>query len=103
MAFLRALAGLLLLLAAISLISDLTRVSTGGQFTLIPALSHWKSMAPQSLTAVSTFVQKSLHPALWDPVLVRILALPVWLLVGALGLLLAIVGRKKRRVNIYAN
>ena len=103
MAFLRILAGIVLLIAVIVLISDITRVSTGGSVALTSTLSYWKSAAPQSLTAVSGFVQRNLHSALWDGFLVRILLLPAWSLLGALGVILALIGRKKRRVNIYSN
>ena len=97
------LAWILLLLAVIALTSDLTRTATGGPRAFTSALSYWQSMSPQSLASTSGFIRKSLHPLLWDAGLLRILILPTWLLLGAIGLLCAVVGRRKRRVNIFAN
>ena len=67
------------------------------------SLVHWKALSPQSLAAFTSFVQHAMHPLVWDPVLVRLLVLPAWLLLGALGITCGLLGRKKRRVNIYAN
>ena len=103
MAVLRALAWICLLIAMIALVGDLTRANTGGPMVMTSSLAHWKSMAPQSLAAFSGFVQKLVHPALWDPVMTRVLLLPAWLLIGAIGVIMAVLGRRKRRVNIFAN
>lgn len=103
MVILRALAWVILLVALIALVSDVTRATTGGPFIMTSALTHWKTMAPQSLATVAGFTQRWLHPMLWDPALLRVLLLPTWLLLGALALLLGVLGRKKRRINIFAN
>ena len=103
MAFFRLLAWVLLLSAMIALVSDLTRAANGGTFAVTTTLGYWKTVSPQSLAAAATSVQRTLHPLLWDPVCVRLLGLPIWLLIGGLGAVFAVLGRKKRRVNIYAN
>ena len=103
MALFRFLAWVLLLTAMIALVSDLTRAANGGAFTVTTTLGYWKIVSPQSLAASETAVQRGVHPLLWDPVCVRLLGLPIWLLIGGLGAVFAILGRRKRRVNIYAN
>ena len=103
MAVLRALAWIFLLVAMIALVGDLTRANTGGALVMTSSLAHWKSMAPQSLAAFSGFIQKLVHPVLWDPLMTRVLLLPAWLLIGAIGVMTALLGRRKRRVNIFAN
>ena len=103
MAFLRAIAWLLLLIAVISLTSDLTRGNGSASALLTTTLSHWKDVSPGSLAATAAFVRDTISPKAWDPVLVRVLLLPAWALFGALGVALALLGRRKRRVNIYAN
>ena len=60
-------------------------------------------MAPQSLTATMQAIQQKAHPLLWDPVMVRVLLLPAWGLVGTLGIIFGMLGRRKRRINIYHN
>ena len=103
MVLFRFVAWVLLLVAMIALVSDLTRAANGLPFTVTSTLGYWKSVSPQSLAATATAIQRSVHPLLWDPVCVRLLGLPIWLLIGGFGLLMAVLGRKKRRVNIYAN
>ncbi len=103
MAVLRLLAWLFLLLAVIALVSDLTRANATGTFVHTSLYAYWELQAPQSLASFARFVQRTLHARLWDPVLVRVLVLPAWGVLGALGLLLGVLARKKRRVNIYAN
>jgi hypothetical protein len=103
MAFLRVLAWVLLLAAAIALVSDFTRTGTTGSFVGTSILAHWKALSPQSLASAAATVQKSIHPLAWDPLIVRILILPAWLVMGAFAVLCGVLGRKKRRINIYAN
>ncbi len=103
MVVLRVLAWIFLIVATVAFISDLTRSSTTGGMVVTSTLIHWKTFAPQSLAAFTSFVQRTLHPLVWDPVLVRLLILPAWVAIGALGLTCAVLGRKKRRVNIFAN
>jgi hypothetical protein len=103
MALLRALAWIFLLAAVIALVNDLTRANATGLFVQTSLMAYWKTLAPQSLAAFAGFVQRVLSPRLWDPVLVRVLVLPAWMALCAAGLLCALLGRRKRRVNIFAN
>lgn len=103
MALFRFLAWMLLLIAIVALVSDLTRALNGGGLSFTTSYGYWKSVAPQSLYASTAFVQKTLHPVLWDPISLRVLLLPIWLLLGGIGLAMAVLGRRKRRVNIFAN
>ena len=43
------------------------------------------------------------HPGVWNWGVLWLLQLPAWALFGLLGLILAFLGRRRRRVNIYAN
>ncbi|MEQ1647816.1 MAG: hypothetical protein ABL898_04440 [Hyphomicrobiaceae bacterium] len=103
MAVSRWLSGLFLLLGVITLVADLTRYATGGGLQMTSLLAFWKGIAPQSLTAFAGIVQRYAHPYIWDPGFVRLLVLPTAFLCFALGALFGILGRRKRRVNIYAN
>lgn len=100
---LRFLGGLLLLLAAVILIADITNARgnpAGGLWVSIA--KHWGGLAPTSLASSQKAIQ-STSGLLWDPVVKSLLALPAWAVFGALGALLAWIGRRRRRVNIYVN
>ena len=101
--FLRMLAGLFLLLATVALVADLTRYMNGQGLQMTSLFAHWTGLSPQSLKTMGQFVQRYAHPYLWDPAMVRILVLPTWLVLGALGVVFGLLGRRKRRVNIFTN
>jgi hypothetical protein len=64
---------------------------------------HWSKISPQSLASAKSALQKATHPAVWDGGVLRILGLPTFLLFGLLGGVLAYAGRRRERVNIFAN
>ena len=103
MGILRTAAWLFLLVAVIVFTADLTQSANGSAPASSSLLSHWKTTSPGTLAASAAFVQRYTHPKLWDPVLLRVLLLPAWLLIGTLGLVLGLLSRRKRRVNIFAN
>ena len=100
MAVLRIFAGIFFLFAAIALASDFTR--TGG-FAMTSLAAHWKAFSPQMLISAQKAVSTNLHPFVWDPLMWRLISLPAWFLLGALGLTFGYLGRSKRRVNIFIN
>jgi hypothetical protein len=103
MVVLRFLGSVFLLIAVIALVYDGTRALAGGGWTATSLYAHWLKLAPGSLEAAQAAVQRYTHPLLWDPVIRRVLLLPAWLVLGVLGVLLAYLGRRRRRVNVFSN
>lgn len=103
MFFLRLFAGLFLLLAALALIGDVTRSMNTRTTVVTSVATQWRQLSPQSLTNAQNAVSKNVHPLAWDPLIWRLLLLPAWFLFGAIGLVLALLGRRRRRVNIFIN
>jgi hypothetical protein len=102
-AFLRVLAGVFFLVAVIAAVSDATHSLAGSQVVATSAHDHWSRVAPGALAAARASVRRNTHPLVWDAGLARVLQLPAWALLGLVGLLLAYAGRRRRRVNLYAN
>jgi hypothetical protein len=101
---LRSLAGVFFLFAAIAIASDVSRSLSGtGGLIMTSFEAHWRAFAPQLLTSTKDLISLKLHPLAWDPGLRRLLLLPAWFLLGALGLIFAHLGRRQRRVNIFIN
>ena len=48
-------------------------------------------------------VKRATHPLVWDLGLGKVLLLPASLALFALGALFAYAGRRRRRVNVFAN
>lgn len=101
---LRMIARPLLLVAVIALVYDGTRTLAGGAGLVITSFGdHWESFFPAALDTMRIFVNRHLSPVIWELGLLRLLRLPAWVVLGLFGLLLAWIGRKRRRVNIYVN
>jgi hypothetical protein len=101
---LRFLASVVLMVAVIAAVNDVTRsMAAGDRLPPVSTYEHWSKLAPVTLTATRNAVQRNTHPLVWDPVLTTILRLPAWALFGVLAALLAYAGRRRREVNIFAN
>ena len=102
-AFLRILAGFFLLIAVIFAVDDATRSVAAKKMSVMSAFEHWSKLAPSTLAATQNSMQRTTHPLVWSLGVRKVLQLPTWGLFGLTGLILAYAGRRRRRVNIYAN
>jgi hypothetical protein len=100
---LRPFAVLCLLIASVALASDVTRTAGGSGIGLTPVATHWKALSPQSLANAQAAVQRTTHKVVWTGVIAPVLQVPSWILFGSLGACAAIMSRRRREVNIYAN
>jgi hypothetical protein len=103
MAVLRILAGTFFLFAALAFAADATRAINGSGFAMTSLAAHWAAFAPQMLASAKKLVSANIHPLVWDVGIWRLLLLPAWFLLGAIGLIFAHLGRRQRRVNIFIN
>ncbi len=100
---LRFFGGLFLLIGTVILIADLTNarwVMANG--LTVPLAKHWASLSPSSLAASQRAIQ-SASPLLWDPIAKSLLKIPAWSWFALIGVMLAWIGRRRRRVNIFLN
>jgi len=103
LAFFRFLAATFLLIAVIAAVYDGTRSAASGGLVMTSLLEHWSRIAPGLLASAQSGVGRALHPLVWNLGVSKLLAVPTWALFGAVGLLLAYAGRRRRRVNVFAN
>ena len=99
----RFLASVLLLIAVIALVNDATRSRAADRMVTTSAGEQWAKLAPASLKAAQGAVQRYSHPWVWDGAFAKLLLAPTWALLGGLGLVFAYAGRRRRRVNVFAN
>jgi hypothetical protein len=102
-ALFRFLASFLLIVAIILAVSDATRLSDDPQGKAVTVQQTWSAISPASLNGTQTAVQRYTHPVVWQWGMLKVLQLPAWTLFGFMGLVLAYLGRRRRRVNVYAN
>jgi hypothetical protein len=84
----------LLATAFVTLLGDVTRSVAGARLYFTPLGERLMALAPSKLALTQAFVERQVHPFLWDPVLVDLMRLPVWLALGAFGYLAIWLGRK---------
>jgi len=80
----------LLALALITFIYEILMALHGGSYRVIAAGELWFRLHPYSLNLSQAVIQRYVHPAVWDPVIVSMLQWPFWSIFGAPGAVLAI-------------
>ena len=77
-------------------LETMARVKVDDGALMISAYELWYTMWPDSLIHARIVIERDVHPALWDPILVTVLVLPAWLLIGAPGAALLLAFRPSR-------
>ena len=88
-----------LALALITAILDPTRSIAASAVVVKPFGAVWGSVLPASLEASRVAVQTYVHPFVWNPLISTLLALPSWLLLWCVAMILLWIGQ--RRSNPY--
>jgi hypothetical protein len=95
--------GLLCLAAAfILVIYDGTKSIAGNSLSLTTVRALWELINAGSLAKVKPLIDHYAGGLLWDPIMLSILAAPAWALLGLFGILLLVLGRKKKPLIGYA-
>ncbi len=93
----------LLALAVLLAVLDITRSITASSLVITSLLETWSAINATSLEATRTLVENWMA-VLWDPVLLILLQLPSWLVLGALSMLLFwLGGRRATRLGRFAS
>jgi hypothetical protein len=95
--------GFLTLAAAfVALLYDGTKTIAGSDIYYTKLSETWNAVNAGSLQAMQPLIDKRIGHWLWDPVMVNILSRPTWLVLGILGGLLLLIGRRKKPLIGYA-
>ena len=95
--------GLICLAAAfILVIYDGTKSIAANNVYFTSARALWELINAGSLARLKPALESFAGGILWDPVMVSILAAPSWSLLGGFGILLLLMGRKKKPLIGYA-
>jgi hypothetical protein len=94
--------GLICLAAAfILVIYDGTKSIAGNSLYLTSMRTLWELINAGSLQKLKPLIEPHAGGFLWDPVMVGILAAPSWSLLGGFGILLLLLGRRKKPLIGY--
>jgi hypothetical protein len=95
--------GLICLAAAfILVIYDGMKSIAGNNLYLTSVRALWELINAGSLAKLKPLIEPYAGGLLWDPVMVGILGAPSWSLLGGIGILLLILGRRKKPLIGYA-
>ncbi len=101
---LRFLAFVFLLVGTIALVADATPALDGfGPFEPTLFVDHWRGLAPKSVTAAQAALSEATHPWVWDIGVSSLINLPTFFIFGVLGLLAALVGQRRERLDVFVN
>ncbi len=93
----RLLALVFLILAAVTGILDITRSIADSTVVMTTLGKDWFNHSPSTLNLTQALVQRYIHPAVWDPGMVKILLMPSWLVFGVLALIFGLLGRRVKK------
>lgn len=97
------LAGVIFLAAAfILLIYDGAKSIADSRVSIYKLGQLWTDVHAASLQAAQEKVQQSLPAAAWDPLITTLLNQPSWLVFGLIGMLLILLGRRRKPLIGYA-
>jgi hypothetical protein len=95
--------GLWILAAAfIFLIYDGTKSIAGKAVIMKPFGESWNDIHSTSLQLLQPAIERHVAGWLWDPVVLSILTAPTWLVLGIVGIVLIVLGRKQKPLIGYA-
>lgn len=99
--FMLRLIGFLVLAAGfVALIVDGTRSIASGALTVTDAATSWAAASPETLEKTKAFVGQSGDGG--EASLATVLAQPTFLVLGVIGLVLMLIGRRRRRARVGA-
>ncbi|MEM6666441.1 MAG: hypothetical protein AAF638_08570 [Pseudomonadota bacterium] len=62
--------------------------------------AFWFQVDKAGLNIAQAAIERHVSPIVWDPVMIWVLNLPLWLVAGLFGLGLSYLGRRKRRSDM---
>ena len=95
--------GLICLAAAfILVIYDGTKSIAGDKLYITSVRALWDTINAASLAQLKPVILPYAHGMLWDPGMLSFLAAPSWAVLGFLGVIFVLLGRKKKPLIGYA-
>lgn len=87
----------LLAVAIIAGISDASTSIAQSQVQLQPLGQLLFNLFPDTFPILQPAIERHIHPALWDPVLLTLMTWPVWAVFAPVGLLFLWLGARRQR------
>ena len=86
-----------LAIGVITAVLDVTRSIADSAMVMTSLGKEWYEFSPSGLNNAQALVQRHIHPYLWDPVIIKILLLPSWVVFAVLAALLLWCGQVREK------
>jgi hypothetical protein len=86
----------------IAFVYDGTKSIAGNAIYVTKLGDTWNAIHSTSLQLLQPAIERHVAPWLWERVALNVLTAPTWLVLGILGALLMLIGRKKKPLIGYA-
>ncbi len=94
---LRLIGWLLLAVAIVAAVQDITRSIAASKFVFVSLGAAWSQFSLNTIQAAQGAIQGYVHPFIWDPVIQTVLLWPTWLVFAALALIFFMLGRRRKK------
>ena len=91
-----------LALAFIFVIYDGMKSIVDNRMSITSVRGLWEMLNAASLQSLRPLIEQRIDPFAWDPVFVSFLNAPSWAVLGGLGVVFILLGRKRRPLIGYA-
>jgi len=99
--FLSRFVGLWLLAGAlVALVVDGAKTIAAGEIETTPLEQMWAALSPATLASSQAAILQGGSPWLWDRLIEPVVSAPGFVVLGVLGIVLIVVGRKKRELKL---
>jgi hypothetical protein len=96
--------GLWLLAGAfVALVVDGTRSISAGRLAITQFGMAWDALHPASFEALRAWIEGHLPLWVWNPAVLGVMLMPLWAVLGAIGLVFAFIGRRRERKIGYSS
>jgi len=85
----------------VALVRDGTKSIAGNAFFVTSLTEDWNNIHAASLESLKVLVERYTGSALWEVLSLYVLARPTWLVLGILGSIFILIGRKKKPLIGY--
>src|SRR3954451_20108365 len=86
----------------VALVRDGTKSIAGNAVFITKLGEDWNNIHSTSLQLLQPAIERHIAIWLWDPVMLTVLTAPTWLVLGIMGSVLMLIGRKKKPLIGYA-
>ena len=85
----------------VALVRDGTKSIAGNAVFITKLVDDWNNIHGASLEQLKGLVERYAGPSIWELVSLYILAAPTWLVVGIIGSIFILIGRRKKPLIGY--